>query len=41
MRDTKENDRFRGRFLFCVLELDVRPKRELPNHITQALTRKF
>jgi hypothetical protein len=38
MANTKENGRFRGRLLFCVLELDVRPKRELPSHVTQALT---
>jgi hypothetical protein len=38
MRSTKENGRFRGRLLFCVLEPSVRPKRELLNHVTQALT---
>lgn len=40
MRDTKENGRLRGRLLFCVLELDVRPKRELPSHVVQALTER-
>lgn len=38
MGDTKENGRLRGRLLFCVLELDVRPKRELPSVHVQALT---
>lgn len=40
MRSPKENGRLRGRFLFCVLEPDVRPKRELSSHVDQALTRK-
>lgn len=40
MNSTKENGRLRGRLLFCVLEPDVRPKRELPSHVTQALTGK-
>jgi hypothetical protein len=38
--NTKENGRLRGRPLFCVLEPSVRPKRELPNHVFQALTRQ-
>jgi hypothetical protein len=38
MPGTKENGRLRGRLLFCVLEPSVRPKRELLNHVTQALT---
>lgn len=40
MPSTKENGRLRGRLLFCVLESSVRPKRELLNHIAQALTWK-
>lgn len=40
MTNTKENGRLRGRPLFCVLELDVRPKRELPSSLFQALTSK-
>lgn len=38
---TKENGRLRGRLLFCVLALDVRPERELPSRFFQALTRGF
>jgi hypothetical protein len=38
MHSTKENGRFRGRLLFCVLGSSVRPKRELLNHVAQALT---
>lgn len=38
MASTKENGRLRGRLLFCVLELSVRPKRELPSFLNQALT---
>lgn len=40
MGSTKENGRLRGRLLFCVLEPSVRPKRELLNYVTQALTGK-
>jgi hypothetical protein len=40
MSATKENGRLRDRLLFCVLEPDVRPKRELPSHVTQALTER-
>lgn len=36
--NTKANGRVGGRFLFCVLASDVRPKRELPNQLIQALT---
>lgn len=35
---TKENDRLRGRLLFCDLGSDVRPKRELSVHGAQAPT---
>lgn len=38
MRDTKENGRLRGRLLYCVLEPDVRPKRDLSSHGAQAPT---
>lgn len=38
MGSTKENGRFRGRFLFCILVPDVRPKRELSGHEIQART---
>lgn len=40
MSSTKENGRLCGRPLFCVLEPSVRPKRELLNHVAQALTKK-
>jgi hypothetical protein len=41
MPSTKENGRLRGRPLICVLEPSVRQKRELLNHVTQALTRQL
>ncbi|CAB3802297.1 hypothetical protein LMG28138_05168 [Pararobbsia alpina] len=41
MPGTKENGRLRGRLLFCVLEPSVRPKREQPSHVTQALTLRW
>jgi hypothetical protein len=40
MPSTKENGRLRGRLLFCVLVPSVRPKRELLDHVAQALTGK-
>lgn len=39
MASTKDNGRLRGRLLFGVLEPSVRPKRELLNHVIQALTK--